>query len=82
MMLFGEQLLNNEEDVGVNPQVSERECSKKYALSCHLCLAVTIIAVHFCFHMILYRYTVLDWFLLLSSLLLDYFEDFTSCCFE
>jgi hypothetical protein len=39
MMLFGEQLLNNEEDVGVNPQVSERECSKKYALSCHLCLA-------------------------------------------
>jgi len=35
MMLFGEQLLNNEEDVGVNPQVSERECSKKYALSCH-----------------------------------------------
>ncbi|KAH9555734.1 hypothetical protein CY35_08G131500 [Sphagnum magellanicum] len=38
MMLFGEQLLNNE-DVGVNPQVSERECSKKYALSSHLCLA-------------------------------------------
>lgn len=80
-MLFGEQLLNNEEDVGLNPQVSEGQCSKKYALSCHLCLAdskyVTIIAVHFCF-----GYTVLDWFLLLSSLLLDYFEDFTSCCFE